>query len=373
MSVPTSPNVPAFGATVDAPPGHFRLLHSFGNNSDGRNPYAGLTQLNGTLYGVTEGGGTGGYGAIYSLSVTGKEKILYSLTQEDGYSPEGDLLAYHGLLYGTVPVGGNSGGIVYSITPSGKFTILHRFSETDGGNPATGLMEHNGTMYGTTYQGGGHGVGTLYAVQTSGSERVIYSFGSYSGDATYPLSTPIFWKKKFYGTSAGGGAYNEGTVFSVTPTGKETVLHSFGGPSDGKSPGDVNLTLLDGALYGTTTAGGKYADGVVFRVLPSGAVQTVYSFGSTGADGGGPNAGLIVYRGELYGTTGGGGASDQGTVFRITTSGKESVLYSFSGNDGSQSLSRLLVEGTNMYGTMFNGGVYGGTGFKGGTAYRFTP
>jgi uncharacterized repeat protein (TIGR03803 family) len=197
------------GAISDVAPsarsGHFRLLHSFGKSPDGTNPYAGLTQLNGTLYGVTQSGGTNGDGVIYSLSVTGKEKVLYTITQQDGYSSEGDLLAYGGLLYGTVPVGGNSEGILYSITTGGKFTILHRFSGIDGLNPAAGLMEVGGTLYGTTYQGGAHGVGTVYAADTSGKEHVVYSFGSKSNDATYPLCTLTLWKKKFYGTSVGGG------------------------------------------------------------------------------------------------------------------------------------------------------------------------
>jgi uncharacterized repeat protein (TIGR03803 family) len=267
------------GAISDVAPsarsGHFRLLHSFGKSPDGTNPYAGLTQLNGTLYGVTQSGGTNGDGVIYSLSVTGKEKVLYTITQQDGYSSEGDLLAYGGLLYGTVPVGGNSEGILYSITTGGKFTILHRFSGIDGLNPAAGLMEVGGTLYGTTYQGGAHGVGTVYAADTSGKEHVVYSFGSKSNDATYPLCTLTLWKKKFYGTSVGGGTLNDGAVFSVTASGDETVLHSFGEGSDGKSPGDVNLTPLDDALYGTTTAGGTHGDGVVFKVLPSGTVQTV--------------------------------------------------------------------------------------------------
>jgi uncharacterized repeat protein (TIGR03803 family) len=82
---------------------------------------------------------------------------------------------------------------------------------------------------------------------------------------------------------------------------------------------------------------------------------------------------VVVYRGALYGTTVGGGASRQGTIFRITAAGKETVLYSFSGDDGTKPLSRLLVEGTNMYGTMFDGGEYGNSGFEGGTAFRFTP
>jgi uncharacterized repeat protein (TIGR03803 family) len=373
-SVPASPNVPAFGATVDAPPGHFRLLHSFGNSPDGANPSAGVVSLGGSLYGLTEDGGANGYGTIYSLSVTGKVKVLYSFTGYDGYSPEGELLAYGGLLYGTVPAGFNSfyGG-VYSITTSGSFTMLHKFSGVDGINPAAGLIAAGGVLYGTTYQGGAHGVGTLYAMGTTGGEHVVYSFGGYSHDATYPGGSLLFWKNKLWGASNGGGTYNDGTVFSVTTAGKETVLYSFGNGTNGKSPYSSNLTPLDGNLYGTTYEGGTHGVGVVFKVLPSGHVQTVYNFGDNKADGDYPDTGVIAYRNALYGTTTYAGTGNQGTIFRVTPNGKETVLYAFSGDDGSSSYSRLLPQGSNMYGTTFNGGQYGGTGFQGGTAFRFTP
>jgi uncharacterized repeat protein (TIGR03803 family) len=108
-------------------------------------------------------------------------------------------------------------------------------------------------------------------------------------------------------------------------------------------------------------------------VLPSGTVRIVYNFGKGKADGDGPAAGVIAYRHALYGTTAGGGAHNQGTIFRVTPSGKETVLYSFSGDDGTSSYSRLVPENTDLYGVMFNGGLHGGSGFQGGTAFRFTP
>jgi uncharacterized repeat protein (TIGR03803 family) len=171
-----------------------------------------------------------------------------------------------------------------------------------------------------------------------------------------------------YGRTAGGGTYNGGTVFSLTTAGKETVVHSFGEGGDGKSPTRSNLTPLDGALFGTTYEGGSHGHGIVFKVLQSSAVQTLYNFGDNKGDGAAPAAGVIAYRNALYGTTDGGGANKQGTIFRVTPNGEEFVLYSLSRDNGTESTSRLLLEGANMYGTLSSGGAY-----REGTAFRFTP
>jgi uncharacterized repeat protein (TIGR03803 family) len=344
------------------------LLYAFEKSPDGSNPDGTLVQLNGTLYGLTNDGGSSGYGAIYSLSVTGKEKVLHSFDGSDGYTPEGQLLAYDGLLYGTVAGGSNFNGDVYSITTSGSFTMLHKFSGLDGIGPDGGLVAVRGALYGITLQGGSHGLGTVYAIDTSGAERVVYSFGGSSQDGTYPYCTPTLWKNHLYGTTVGGGKYNHGTVFSVTTAGEEAVLHSFGKGTDGQNPSSSSVTVLDGVLYGTTSQGGKHGQGIVFKVFPSGVERTLYNFGDKKDDGAGPNAGVIAYRNALYGTTPSGGTNGQGTIFRVATDGKESVLYSFLGNDGAGLMGSLLVEGSNMYGAAFGGGVYGQ-----GTAFRFTP
>jgi uncharacterized repeat protein (TIGR03803 family) len=368
VSMPSSPlaAVPS-KVKIEAPAGHFRLLHALGSASDGQNPYSGVTALNGTLYGVTESGGTDNHGAVFSVSVTGKEKVLHSMSGNDGYSPEGALLDYDGLLYGTIPVG-QPDGAVFTITPAGVFKIIFKFSAVDGLNPASGLIESGGMMYGTTMQGGAYGVGVVYAIDPSGDQHVVYSFGKNSRDASYPVGNVTFWKNKLYGASNDGGTYNDGAVYAVTTAGKETVLHSFGKGIDGDSPQASNLTPLDGALYGTTSEGGKYGKGVVFEVLPSGHVQTVYSFGGTSGDAEAPTAGVIAYRNALYGTTAGGGTAGQGAIFRLTPSGKETVLYSLSGDDGTAPFGRLTVEGSDLYGTTFAGGAYGA-----GTVFRFTP
>jgi uncharacterized repeat protein (TIGR03803 family) len=363
-------STPAFGAAgadIDAPAGHFRLLHAFTNSPDGARPVAGLTQLNGTLYGVTPEGGAS-YGTVFSLSVTGKEKILHNFTGSDGGGPVGTLLAYDGTLYGTTPGGQNDEGEVFSITESGDLNILHTFSEPDGTNPESGLIESGGVLYGTTSQGGEYSQGTVYAIDASGYEHIVYSFESYSGDGRNPIAALTFWKGKLYGTTPDGGTDNYGTVFSVTLDGKETVLHSFAGSPDGKNPIRSNLAQLGNALYGTTSEGGTHGKGVVFKVLPSGSVQTVYDFGDVRPDGVFPETGVVAYKNALYGTTVGGGTTKGGTVFRVTRSGRETVLGSFVHKQGAEPESQLLPVGSNLYGTMSSGGEH-----NNGTAFRFTP
>jgi len=130
------------------------------------------------------------------------------------------------------------------------------------------------------------------------------------------------------GTTYSGGASGDGTVFAVTKTGKETVLYSFkGGSSDGTQVVG-GLLNVKGMLYGTTRSGGANGGGTVFSITPSGTETVLHSFGASG-DGAGPAAGLINVRGTLCGTTAYGGANGDGTVFSITPSGTETVLYSF--------------------------------------------
>jgi uncharacterized repeat protein (TIGR03803 family) len=367
------PSIPAAYPPNDVPVaaaaakgGSLKLLHVFANTPDGAYPSSGFSELNGTLYGVTDNGGKYGYGTVYSLTVTGKEKILHSCDPyEDGYSPEAAPIAYKGVLYGTVAVGPNAYGTVYSLTPSGSFKILHKFTGPDGIDADSGLVEVGGLLYGVTSQGGAHNQGTMYAIDTSGNEHTVYSFGSYSGDAVGPVRTPTFWRNKLYATG-GGGAYNKGTIFSVSTGGKETVVYSFGKGASGTNPGASTLTPFGGALYGTTEEGGTHGVGTVFKLLPSGAVQTIYNFGDNNADGTYPQIAPIVYKNALYGTTTYAAANNQGTLYRVTPNGEETILDVFSSADGYGPYNQLFLEGTNLYGTMYLGGAD-----DLGTAYRF--
>lgn len=297
-----------------------KTIYNFCSKSgctDGASPYAGLLHINGSFYGTTEAGGSSGNGTVFSIA-SGKEKVLHSFTGNDGQNPQGDLIAINGTLYGTTNGGGANGiGTVFSVDPSsGAETVLHSFAGAvnDGSRPAAGLLNFHGTLYGTTSTGGSNSGGTVFSITTSGKEKIIYSFGGKSGDAGSPYGGLIAIKDTLYGTTQYGGGSNNGTVFSVTVGGTEKVLHAFDF-SDGQYPYG-SLLNLNGTMYGITQFGGANGYGTVFSITKSGTEEVVYSF-KGGNDGALPYAGLINVNGTLYGTTEAGGPNTHGTVYSI--------------------------------------------------------
>ena len=239
--------------------------------------------------------------------------------------------------------------------------------------PYASLINVSGTLYGTTYYGGTHNAGTIFSISTAGSVHVLYSFGS-RFDGANPVANLVNVGGKLYGTTLFGGRYGGGTVFTVSTTGKEHRLHSFGSTSsDGHWP-SAGLIEVKGTLYGTTEEGGAYAAGTVFSITTSGTEHVLHSFGS-GSDGDVPSGGLIdvsgtLYRGTLYGTTFEGGASGDGTVFSITTDGTEQVLHSFGGGfDGEEPWASLIDVNGTLYGTTEAGGYP----YNDGTVFALSP
>jgi uncharacterized repeat protein (TIGR03803 family) len=275
------------------PSGHETVLHGFAGPPDGSTPRAPLLNVNGTLYGTTTFGGShvgsncgGGCGTVFSITPGGKEKVLYSFRGgTDGANPFAGLIDVKGTLYGTTTSGGAYStyycgyrspgcGTVFSITPSGKEKVLHSFGNgKDGIQPNTALVEVKGTLYGVTGSGGAYclsddGCGTVFSVTTSGTETVLHRFTG--GDGNGPDATLINVNGTLYGTTVAGGAYNYGTVFSITLSGQETVLHSFdpyGSGFDGAHP-QSGLSYVNGTLYGTTEYGGAHIDGTVYSITP---------------------------------------------------------------------------------------------------------
>jgi uncharacterized repeat protein (TIGR03803 family) len=206
------------------------------------------------------------------------------------------------------------------------YSVLYSFKggSGDGETPYAGLVNVNGTLYGTTGYGGGsgcysgQGCGTVFSVTRSGTEHVLYSFGGYPYDAASPYAGLTNVNGTLYGTTRDGGGSGCycGTVFSVTRSGKEHVLYSFKRGNDGKNP-VAGLIDVNGTLYSTTTSGGAYGYGTVFSITMSGKETVLHSFGASG-DGADPFAGLINVDGTLYGTTYGGGANGYGTVYAIS-------------------------------------------------------
>ena len=286
------------------------------------------------------------------------EAVLYSFAGgSDGDNPNVSLINMGGLFYGTTSVGGGSTncpdgcGTIFSVTPSGQETVLYSFKGgSDGAYPYASLLKFDGRFYGTTQSGGsgdcrGYGCGTVFSVTPAGKEKVLYPFGTggngTSTDGAQPMGSLVNLNGTFYGTTSGSSnASFLGTVFSVTPAGSESVVYDFpvyGGGGhffDGASP-LAGLVNVGGVLYGTA-GGGTAGEGVVFSVTPSGSENVVYSF-KGGSDGANPIAGLTDIGGVLYGTTTNGGGSAVcsggcGTVFSVTTAGAETVMHTFTGD-----------------------------------------
>lgn len=312
--------------------GSEHVIYDFKGGSDGLWPFAGLTALNGTLYGDTGGGGAHSEGSVFSVSTSGSENVVYSFAGgNDGYDPEANLIAVNGTLYGTTVYGGGSGcggngcGTVFSIAPGGTETVLYRFAGgTDGARVYAPLTYMGGKLYGATLEGGGSGCGgsgcgTIFKLTLAGKEHVIYSFGAGTNGAFPNGLTAVHGV--LYGTTEGGGSKNSGTFFSVTRAGSEKLLYTFTDIPDGNLPG-ATLLYLKGMFYGTTVGGGTSGNGTVFAVDKSGNEHVLHSFAG-GTDGAAPQAAVIAVNGKLYSTTykgGGTGCSSSvgcGTVFRI--------------------------------------------------------
>ncbi len=334
------------------------VLHSFRNSPDGAFPFAGLLRdAAGNLYGSTNAGGasgncSGGCGTVFKLDTSGNETVLYSFKGgNDGATPGfGSLIRDEaGNLYGTTADGGSGGGCsfsfgcgtVFKLDPAGNETVLYSFKGgSDGESPVAGLiMDVAGNLYGTTQDGGSgsgcsFGCGTVFKLDPAGNFTVLHSFTGGS-DGTQPLAALIFDQAgNLYGTTEEGGSgtctvingvSGCGTVFKLDPSGNETVLHTFTGGNDGAAPLFVGLIMdIAGNLYGTTQIGGGSSScsvgcGTVFKLDTSGNETVLHSFTGSPGDGAIPRASLIMDKaGNLYGTTSNGGASGFGTVFKLT-------------------------------------------------------
>jgi uncharacterized repeat protein (TIGR03803 family) len=250
--------------------GTLRVLHEFGAAGDGQFPIANLVAVNGVLYGTTSEGGYGS-GIVFATTTAGAERVLYRFNGlgKDADYPWSGLIYDNGVFYGTAQSGGAYGsGAVYTVTASGAERVLYNFSGSrtagpDGAFPEVGLIEASGVFYGTTYSGGTYGQGTVFSITKAGTERVLHNFGR-RPDGREPFAGLIDVNGILYGTTSGGGKYSSGTIFSVTTGGSEHVLRNFGFCDGPEGP----LIDVNGVLYGTTEFGGTNHSGTLFFESP---------------------------------------------------------------------------------------------------------
>jgi uncharacterized repeat protein (TIGR03803 family) len=384
----------------------YQTLYDFQGYPDGAYPEAGLVAIGGTLYGTAYSGGstTGsqcgfGCGTVFKVSDSGSEHVLYRFKGgSDGASPASGLAELGGVLYGTTTFGGtgcaSSGGCgtVFKVSLSGAEKVIYSFkgiAKKDGANPELNetLLAYKGALYGSTYQGGAK-YGTVYEITPSGKETVLHRFGMKQTDGTFPTGNLIAYKGVFYGTASSGGTPDRGVAFAITPSGKERILYAFEGGSDGAGP-DA-LVAVGGVLYGTTTYGGgsgcyNSGCGTFFSLTTSGKEKVLYRF-QNGSDAAYPTTGGLVtvaqQKDMLYGTSAQGGCGYVkicGTVFAISTSGKESILYNFPTHPGGfEPLAPLVSAAGTLYGTTNLGGISdckesGSSNLGCGTVFRIVP
>jgi uncharacterized repeat protein (TIGR03803 family) len=369
--------VPLPLATQPARAQTFTVLYAFGNGTDGGTPYAGLLRDSaGNLYGTTFGGGNGSSGTAFKLDPAGKETVLYNFKgKKDGGFPSAGLVRRPGgALYGTTVLGGASNhGTVFRLNNTGREKVLYSFKGQDGSYPDAGLMfDAAGNLYGATAKGGDSDLGTVFKLDSAGTQTVLHSFaGGADGEFPYVYGSLVRDAAgNFYGTTLAGGTSNQGTVFKLDMSGQETVLYTFSGGADGGYPYAGLVLDKKGNMYGTTYLGGASGQGTVFKVTTKGKQIVLYSF-SGGADGGNPTARLLRdSKGNLYGTTYYGGRSNAGVVFRLDPSHTVTVLHSCDyANDGGYPTAPLIRDAAgNLYGTTSAGGA-----FNHGTVFKLTP
>ncbi len=345
-----------------------RVLTSFTGQSASLPEGPLLQGRDGTLYGTTSGI-PNSPGAVFQLSLSGALAFPHTFDDTDGTNPSGLVLATDGNFYGVARYGGSSNsGVLFRLSSSGTYTVLHDFSGgSDGAYPyASPIQATDGSLYGLT-QGNFGVASTLYKyTPQSGSFATLYTFDVSHGQyANYLIQAT---DGNLYGAAVWGGNSGCGTVFKFTIPGVPLWAYSFPCGAGGLNP-EMILQAADGSFYGITGDGGTGGtyDGTIFKSDAKGNVSILYSFPPELIHGENPVALLQATDGNLYGATFAGGQFSDGTLFKITTSGLFTLLYSFTGT-GTGSNGAALIQHTDglLYGTTFQGGAS-----NAGTVYSF--
>jgi uncharacterized repeat protein (TIGR03803 family) len=354
--------------------GTFQTVAQF-DGTIGSAPEGGLIEVNGAFYGTLRFGGAG-HGAIFKMTSAGIVTALVTFDGTNGAFPTGSLIhAADGKLYGTTRRGGASGpdgqGTLFSVTLEGVLETLASFEGANGAVPTDApIQASNGDFYGTTSRGGEPGLcprqdpdscGTIYRFSAAGLET-LRSFSE--SDGALPMGALRQIGDQIYGSTQEGG-YGGGTIFRLSLVdGSFETAASFSG-LDGLFPASGVIEAANGAIYGTTEAGGPLNYGTFFELMPGDAIRTAVLF--TGAEGAEPSGLTQGADGNFYGTTYIGGEHGFGTLFRMNGAGEVTTIYSFDGgaNGSSPSGGLLLASDGAIYGTTEAAGATGdGTVFR---------
>ena len=360
--------------------GMLTTLYSFTGGSDGAFPFGRLFQPSGggDFYGTTSGYGTSGYGTVFKIASDGTFTPLHEFTGgTDGGTPKAGLfLGSDGYFYGTTYVcgastdPGSAPGVVFKIGPDGTFSVVHTFAGPDGAFPESSVIQlSDGDLYGATTWGGANFFsGTVFKMTPAGTIVWTYSFSAEgSSGANLDGAVPCVYgglilgsDSNLYGTTSQGGLYGQGTIFRITTDGTLTSLYSFTGGSDGGSPAGYLVQGSDGNFYGTCASGGVYYSGTLFKLSSTdGSLTTLHAFAPGEAF---PEGGVIQGSdGMLYGTT------HAGTVFQASTDGTVFyTIHTLSGLTGTDLFTGVIQAADGfLYGVGYEGGAYAdGTVFK---------
>ncbi|HEY3972920.1 MAG TPA: choice-of-anchor tandem repeat GloVer-containing protein [Candidatus Sulfotelmatobacter sp.] len=394
-------------ATPAAQAQTFTVIHTFTGGNDGIDPLDALLLAPDGIYGNTyDGGGNSSIGTVFRIDKMGEYTVLYRFpgccdVYPRGADPIGGLIRdAAGNLYGTTYLGGAyRQGSIFKLDKTGRETVLHSFGGADGSGPwATMIMDSAGNLYGSTAYGGDItncdipvGCGTVFKLDPAGNLTTLYAFqGTFDG--TMPIGNLVRDAQgNLYGTAGQGGSSSCvgtgcGTLFKLDMSGAITILHVFvNSDAYGCFPFGGLIGDRAGNLYGTANACAAGDNGTIFRLDPQGVITVLYNFkgGRDGRDSAAPL--LRDAAGNLYGTTEFGGdlscnlLGEQlgcGTVFKLDTTGQETVLYRFTGKkDGGFPTAGLVMDAAGkLYGTAPDAGDFGCEQFIGcGVVFAVTP
>jgi len=338
----------------------FADIHSF-NYTNGGDPSGSLilSADSTKVYGMTPNGGANNYGCIFVMDTNGSNyRELYDFNYIDGAKPFGSLVLAGGNLYGVTRSGGiNQDGVIFQVDTvnGGRYRDIFNFNYTNGKSPNGSLIIYKNVLYGTTDSGGTNGQGNIFSIDTNGTHfRDMYNFNGTSG--SYPMGSLTMVRNKLYGMTNTGGAHTDGVIFSIDTNGA-AYKDMFDFTSGIGTLPYGSLVAGGNALFGMTYYNGLHNQGVLFSIDTNGSgYKILVNF--SGPNGSDPEGSLIVSGNRLYGMTSEGGINASGNVFSVKTNGTGFVkMFDFDNINGGYPKGDLVLDGNSLLGMTMNGGA----------------